>query len=185
MNPITVLSLEQRISRLENRNKALACLLVVILGWVAAMFWWSLPSASVVHANSDKAGTTLRVRQLIVVDERGIERVRIGAPLPDPVIEGKRSKRDDSIAGILIYDRDGDERGGYVTDNSAGNAFLTIDSKRQKQVTLVAYPAGGAEFDLKNEHKTEAILSATDKGPMLKLLDRKNVVLQQPAGPVK
>jgi hypothetical protein len=101
-----------------------------------------------------------------------------GSPLPDPVIEGKRSKRDDSIAGILIYDRDGDERGGYVTDNSVGNAFLTIDSKRQQQVTLVAYPAGGAEFDLKNEHKTEAILSATDKGPMLKLLDRKNVVLQ-------
>ena len=184
MDPITIRSLEQRISRLENRNKALASLLVVILGWVAAMFW-SLSTASVVHANSDKTGTTLRVRPLIVVDERGIERVRIGAPLPDPVIEGKRSKRDDSIAGILIYDRDGDERGGYVTDNSAGNAFLTIDSKRQQQVTLVAYPAGGAEFDLKNEHKTEAILSATDKGPMLKLLDRKNVVLQQPAGPVK
>jgi len=52
-------------------------------------------------------------------------------PLPDPVIQGKRSKRDDSIAGILIYDREGDERGGYVTDNSVGNAFLTIDSKRQ------------------------------------------------------
>jgi hypothetical protein len=46
-------------------------------------------TASVVHANSDTTGTTLRVRQLVVVDERGIERVRIGAPLPDPVIEGK------------------------------------------------------------------------------------------------
>ena len=75
--------------------------------------------------------------------------MRIGAPLPDPVIEGKRSKRDDSIAGILIYDRDGDERGGYVTDNSAGNAFLTIDSKRQEQVTLVAYPGGELNSILK------------------------------------
>ena len=72
MNPITVLALEQRISRLENRNKALACLLVFILGWVVAMFWWSLSTASVVHANSDKTGTTLRVRPLIVVDERGV-----------------------------------------------------------------------------------------------------------------
>jgi hypothetical protein len=25
-----------------------------------------------------------------VVDERGVERVRIGAPLPDPIVEGKR-----------------------------------------------------------------------------------------------
>ena len=57
-----------------------------------------------------------------------------------------------------------------MTDNSVGNAFLTLDSDRMQQVTLVAYPGGGAEFGIQNEKKDAVALSAVDKGPKLKLV---------------
>ncbi len=66
---------------------------------------------------------------------------------------GKQEKRDDSVSGVMIYDSLGNERGGYVTDNSVGNAFLTLDSNIGQEVTLVAYPDGGAEFG--NQRRSE------------------------------
>jgi len=34
--------------------------------------------------------TITSLDRVSVVDERGVERVRIGAPLPDSIVEGKR-----------------------------------------------------------------------------------------------
>jgi hypothetical protein len=61
----------------------------------------------------------LTVKRLAVVDEKGTERVVIAAPLPDPIILGKRTKRDGPVSGILIFDPKGNERGGYVTSTTA------------------------------------------------------------------
>jgi hypothetical protein len=49
----------------------------------------------------------LTVKRLAVVDEKGTERVVIAAPLPDPIIQGKRVKRDGPASGILIFDLKG------------------------------------------------------------------------------
>src|SRR5437868_3696323 len=68
------------------------------------------------RTNHKGPGQILRVRGLIVVDEHGIERVWIGAPLPDPSFLGKRGQRQAPISGILLMDADGTERSGYVTD---------------------------------------------------------------------
>jgi len=95
----------------------------------------------------------LHVRGLAVVDAGGKTRVRLQAPLPEPVIMGKQEKRDDSVSGVMIYDSLGNERGGYVTDNSVGNAFLTFDSNVGQEVTLVAYPNGGSEFGINDDQK--------------------------------
>lgn len=35
-------------------------------------------------------GGELRVRAITIVDEHGVERVKIAAPLPDPIVLGKR-----------------------------------------------------------------------------------------------
>jgi hypothetical protein len=56
----------------------------------------------------------LSVKRLAVVDDNGTERVVIAAPLPDPMILGKRVKRDGPVSGVLILDPKGNERGGYV-----------------------------------------------------------------------
>lgn len=78
----------------------------------------------------------------------------------------------------MIYDSRGNERGGYVTDNSVGNAFLTLDSDRMQQVTLVAYAAGGAELGVQNEKKDAVALSAMDEGARVKVI-RGGVTISQ------
>jgi hypothetical protein len=60
----------------------------------------------------------LMVKRLAIVDEKGTERVVIAAPLPDPIVQGKRVKRDGPVSGILIFDPKGNERGGYVTSDT-------------------------------------------------------------------
>src|SRR5450755_1985071 len=123
-------------------------------------------------------------RGLIIVDENGKTRVRIGALLPEPIIMGKRQKSGGSIAEILLYDARGNERGGYVTDNSGGNAFLTLDSNVGQEVTLVAYPNGGAEFGINDDLlKDKVVLSAVKSGPLIRLYRAGATTFQQPQAP--
>jgi hypothetical protein len=124
--------------------------------------------------------SVLRVRALAIVDEHGITRVRLAAPLPDPVVMGKQGKRDDTVAGVMLYDALGNERGGYVTDNSVGNAFLTLDSNIGQEVTLVAYPNGGAEFGINDDEKTKVVFLALKSGPMMRLVRNGTIIFQQP-----
>ena len=91
---------------------------------------------------------TIRARHVVVVDEHGVQRVHIGAPVPDPITLGKVTKRDEPASGVIIYDDKGNERGGYVT--SGGNALLTLDNEKDQVVTLLAYPQGSPEAGLKN-----------------------------------
>src|SRR5436305_8922399 len=87
---------------------------------------------------------SLKVSELVVVDPKGVERVRIGGDLPDAVINGRRVPRGEKASGVLIYDATGQERGGYVTFDPSGNAALTLDTRRQQVVLLAADPESGA-----------------------------------------
>lgn len=101
---------------------------------IGVVLSWAVPDA---FAQTQRTDEILTVRGLVVVDERGVERVRIGAPLPDPIKEGTRVPRQGVVAGMLIFDADGDERGGYVT-NARGDAFLTLDAKKGQQAIFIA-----------------------------------------------
>src|SRR5258706_16296766 len=85
---------------------------------------------------------SLRVRELVVVDDKGVERVRIGANLPDPVIRGKRVSRGDPATGVMLYDRTGQERGGYITFERGNQIALTLDNTDVQSALFVA-PAEG------------------------------------------
>src|SRR5262249_28444846 len=102
-----------------------------------------------------KAATVqnLKVRRLEVVDEKGVARVVISAPLPEPLINGKRGKRDTPMSGILIYDPKGNERGGYGTSDAADlSALLTLDSENSQVFTAYANGASsGATVWVANE----------------------------------
>lgn len=166
MNGNDLTEAAEMIERLAKWNRRLVYLVCVVTALCVA-------SAVLLyreHRSVVRGGGKLRVREITVVDEHGIERVKIAAPLPDPITLGKRSKRDDSMAGILIYDARGNERGGYATDNSVGNAFLTLDSDQMQAVTLVAYPGGGAELGVNNEKKDAVALSAVNDGPKVKVV---------------
>jgi hypothetical protein len=93
---------------------------------------------------------------------------------------GKQEKRDDSVSGVMLYDTLGNERGGYVTDNSVGNAFLTLDSNIGQEVTLVAYPDGGAEFGINDDQNDKVVLGALKAGPMIRLVQKGKWVFEEP-----
>lgn len=84
------------------------------------------------------------------MDEHGTERVLIGAPLPDPMVLGKRHKRDGPVSGMLIADATGTERGGYVTSDQGDNALLTLDGQGFQTVLLLAEPDGSTLFQIWN-----------------------------------
>jgi hypothetical protein len=85
------LNLAARINQLERRvtRHRAAFVFILLLGAVLG----AVVSSTMPQALAQTPGTDgiLKVRGLIVVDERGVERVRLGAPLPDPIVEGKRS----------------------------------------------------------------------------------------------
>jgi hypothetical protein len=107
----------------------------------------------------------LRVRGVIVEDQNGHERVRLGAPLPDPMIHGVRRKRAGPISGLLISDADGNERGGYVTSDTSGEAFFSLDSEDEQQVLFLANPKGGVNFDIFDSKGNEAQILVFPSGP--------------------
>ena len=121
--------------------------------------------------NVDFSNDIIKVRGIAVVDSTGIERVIIGSPLPNPPLHGYRGYRGEygSISGILLYDSEGQERGGYVTDNSYGNVFLTLDSKTQQNALFIADPHGGAGTILWGKNGNKISLLAGDEDIYLDL----------------
>jgi hypothetical protein len=156
------LGLNQQVTDLLLRNKQLVRRVNILFSCsIAATVLLGLFLFRLVQkqASFDSNGV-LHVRGLAVMDASGTTRVRLQAPLPEPTIMVTQQKRDDSVSGVMLYDKLGNERGGYVTDNSIGNAFLTLDSNTGQEVTLVAYPDGGAEFGINDDQKNKVSLTA-------------------------
>lgn len=171
---------------LQSNRRLVSCVKGLFILWaVTVVGFLGLSRGGSVRADVGPQGQVLKARGLVIVDEHGKTRVRIGAPLPEPIILGKEQKRDDSISGILLYDALGNERGGYVTDNSVGNAFLTLDSNIGQEATLVAYPQGGAEFGINDDEKNKVVMSALKTGPRFRLLRAGTAVVDLPSSAPK
>jgi len=83
------------------------------------------------------------VRELVVLDSLGTVRVRLGAHLPDAIIDGKPLRRGEDASGILLYDDGGRERSGYVTFAPSRNVALTLDTRDRQVALLAADPLNG------------------------------------------
>ena len=167
-------ALQRRVSGLERKVVALS------VGCAVLTIYLSLFAAgSVVKATPQPE--MLTVKRLAIVDEKGTERVVISAPLPDPIVQGKRVKRDGPVSGILIFDPKGNERGGYVTsDTSDLAAFLTLDSERGQVFTAYANAGSGATVWVANE-KHDAVAFSTHKQPVLEIVQNKKVIYKRPS----
>jgi len=93
---------------------------------------------------------SLQVRELVVVDAKGTPRVRIGAPLPEPIMLGRRSKRGDPVSGVLLYDAEGNERGGYVTGDKSRSVSLGLDEINRQAVNLEVNDRGAMSISFSN-----------------------------------
>ncbi len=171
---IPVRSLERRCRRLTALIAGLFILWMVTTAGLAALM--RRPVGGSLHVMNDGI---LRVRGLSVIDANGVERVRIGAPLPEPLDVGKRFPRGGEIGGILLFDAEGNERSGYVTSDDYPNVFFTLDSIGRQQVLFMADP-GGTPF-LRLWYGDAAVQTSVDEdGPALKLTRGREVLFEAP-----
>lgn len=88
----------------------------------------------------------------LAVVEKGTERVVIAAPLPDPIIQGNRGKRDGPASMILLFDPKGNERGGYLTSDTEDLSALTsLESEHGQVFTAYGNADCGATVWVANE----------------------------------
>lgn len=180
--------IKNTISKLERRNRRLTWRFRLLLAL------WAITLSAVVIINQVNAETSetktgqivnensvLRVRGLVVVDEKGTERVQIGAPLPDPLILGKRSKRQGGVSGILLMDSEGNERSGYVTSDIPGEVFLTLDNVGEQTAMFYANADTGSQLYVRDSDNGNFIqLNATGKKPSMQILRQGKTVFQTP-----
>src|SRR5437764_8183326 len=123
--------LERTVARMQGRERVVVVIgMIVVAATVVAI---TLPRAIAKPAGGE-VRDMLRVRQLSIIDANGVERVRIGAPVPEPIILGKRTGRGGAMSGIILYDAEGNERSGYVTADDYPNVLFTLDSLARQNV---------------------------------------------------
>jgi hypothetical protein len=169
---------EDSLRRLEGRNRRL------VRGWAATAVALALAIAalalfSIRPRNILPPDGVLTVRGLVVVDGNGVDRVRIGAPLPDPLVLGKRFPRGGTVSGILLFDDEGNERSGYVTSDGYPNVFFTLDSLARQHVLFITEPQGDPTLRLW-DGASAATLSAGADGPELKITAGERTLLEVP-----
>jgi hypothetical protein len=167
-----------RVVALEKRQRwtTLATALVMIALVAALVMQWR-------EIRRSQNPQRLRVRELVVVDERGTERVVIAAPLPDPMIMGKRTSRGGTLSGIVIADATGTERGGYATGDGYANAIFTLDGQGRQTVLLLAEPDGSTMFRIWNGDKGSLTMGVEDTTFLNLKQNGKAVFLAPPDNP--
>lgn len=166
----TLRSLERRQRRLSLVTAVLAAV-VVVQGIRLVGFAQADPVAS---------KGSLELESLAIVDAAGVVRVRLSGDLPDAVIDGRRIDRGERVAGVMLYDDTGQERGGYVTFSPSGNVALTLDTRREQAALFAADPVAGAALQLWHGDDRIELRSDPD-GTRLTTVREGKVVLQQPA----
>src|SRR5262245_66010477 len=93
----------------------------------------------------------------------------IGAPVPDPIVQGKRLKRSGPISGVILLDAKGNERSSYVTSDLSGEVFLSLDSEKGQETLFLANPGGGSHLSIYDANRNEARIGVLRGRPTLLL----------------
>jgi hypothetical protein len=147
--------IQSRLDAVETRATSLArwlklavyCWLLTVLVLLLSAWTWEAKTTT---------KDILRVHQLVVVDEKGIDRIVIG-PVPDPQMMGKRVKRRVPATGIQLNDESGNERAGIALLDD-GSAVVGIDDQSgRERAHLYFIPTRGAGLLLQDGKETEKI----------------------------
>jgi len=178
------MSLEAMVERLDRRNRILTWFCgAMFTAWlltVSSMGYQAHAAGSQTPKGAVSPGTDgfLRVRGIVVVDEKGTERVWIGAPVPDPLIMGKRHPRGGNASGIVLLDEEGNERSGYLTTNGYPNVMFTLDGMDQQHVLFLNEPQGTPSLTMwKGDNRLQ--LGVGDSAPWLKVFKKEKLVWDQ------
>jgi hypothetical protein len=129
-------------------------------------------------SGSTRAGgkaDVLRVRQLIIVDDKGTNRIVIG-PIPDPQVAGKRMKRRSPATGIEVNDTTGNERVGLAILDDGSTVVGMDDELGRERAHLYFIPKKGAGMLLHGDNEKETISLLIPRGkqsalPKLEMTD--------------
>ena len=150
--------------------------------WVGALLVAAVGTATASMALKNGVFGTIRANDITIVDKHGVVRARMSGDMPDAVMFGGRvAKRGGEAAGFMIYDKDGYERGGYVTFDHH-NAMLSLDSKYHMVASLIAGPgeSGTGVLALKSSEGGLELRSDLD-GARLSVNKGRTVAQQMPA----
>lgn len=172
-----------RLESIERSHRRLkvwgGMLMVFLLGTVLAAATWE---AVIKEQSQDRV---VRARAVVIEDENGVVRARLGSDLPDAVSGGDTVERGTQAAGLMLYDKTGTERGGYVTFDSNNNVLLTLDSAdergRYRQTAyFVAEPNGATALRIWSGDDHVELRSGSDGGARFNAVRNGRLTWQMP-----
>src|SRR5260370_27145616 len=101
------ISENDRIADLEKRQRLSLVVNLALIVLLVAVVVGELTRS--VHAQPKESDKTLVLSELTIVDSHGVVRARLGGDLPDANKDVPRGSR---VAGLLLDDQTGQERGG-------------------------------------------------------------------------
>ena len=91
----------------------------------------------------------ITARRIDIVDENGVIRMTLSGQTPAPIIDGIQYKRAFNVAGMVLYDDKGSERGGFGTaDLDGGMAVLALDHPAMDAIGWRVSPDGEVRFSI-------------------------------------
>ncbi len=91
----------------------------------------------------------ITARRIDIVDENGVIRMTLSGQTPAPIIDGIQYKRVFNVAGMILYDENGSERGGFGTaDVDGGMAVLALDHPAMDAIGWRVSPDGEVSFSI-------------------------------------
>lgn len=91
----------------------------------------------------------ISARRIDIVDADGTIRMTLSGETPAPIIDGIQYKRAFNVAGLILYDDKGSERGGFGTaDVEGGMAVLALDHPAMDAIGWRVSPDGSVAFTI-------------------------------------
>ncbi|HKN62086.1 MAG TPA: hypothetical protein VJW93_12975 [Candidatus Acidoferrales bacterium] len=157
-----VQSLQKRAERLERRQGLFLAGAFILLAVFLLTGWQSVQAPQ----------ENLKTHALSIVDSSGVVRLTLGAPVPNPVVEGKTKERRSPATGIIFSDAEGNERGGIgmLDDGSMNFCFDDAKTERNCLFFMPKFGNGIAFNDASGESRAILYLD-TNGAPHLLLRD--------------
>jgi hypothetical protein len=170
-----VRNLQKRAEHLERKQRRFLAGVLVLFAVFLLAGWQSVQAPQ----------ENLKARSLSIVDSSGVVRFVLGAPLPNPIFEGKTKERRSSATGMIINDAAGNERGGIgmLDDGSMNLCFDDAKTERNCLFFMPKFGNGIAFNDASGESRAIIYLD-TNGAPHLLMRDEKgHPVVSLPEAP--
>lgn len=159
-----VQGLQKRAERLERKQGLFFASALVLFAVLLLAGWQSVQAPQ----------ENIKTHALSIVDSSGVVRLTLGAPLPNPVVEGKTKERRSPATGIIFNDAAGNERGGIgILDDGSMN-FCFDDAKVERNCLFFMPKFGnGIAFNDASGESRAILYLDTNGAPHLLLRDDK------------